>query len=273
MRLSADIGKDEIVRWLGRGRGAADLGADLDVRLDDAIDAVRRIGAPMGVWRRFPICGLNPVRLSGCALELPGADIAAHLEGASSVAVMAVTVGLAADREIRRRAAQSPLDALLFDTAASVATEAAADALNEVVLAEAGCRATERFSPGYGDLPLSVHPALLTCIDATRQLGITVCDSGLLMPSKSITAIIGLFDGEAAAAPIPPAAGSQNRADSQSPAPYGESGAPAGCTGCPNVSRCALAAAGRTCQRDIRPPSPDFRSCATSASSDRLDTL
>ncbi len=270
MRLAVKIDPEEVARWLG-GMGHS-LEPGLEARLEEAVAAASRIVAPTGVWRRFPVaCSVSdadgeggaatgsagatdqppcPIRLEGCALELPGYDIARHLAGASSVAAMAVTVGLEADREYRRRALRSALDALLFSTAAAVAAECAADELNELIVAQAGCRATARYSPGYGDLPLSVHPAFLAALDAPRQLGLTVADSGLLVPTKSITAVIGLFDGECAAPAA--TADSFSSAAHQPCAPDSSSNAaavPDGCTGCPNAGRCVLAAAGKMCGR------------------------
>ena len=73
---------------------------------------------------------------------------------------------------------------------------------------EAGCNAaereiaaklpgkylTDRFSPGYGDLPLDVQSPLLALTDATRRLGVTLSESNLMNPLKSVTAVIGLSD-------------------------------------------------------------------------------
>ena len=53
---------------------------------------------------------------------------------------------------------------------------------------------TDRFSPGYGDLPLSLQPEILSLTDATRRLGITLTESLLMVPSKSVTAIVGICD-------------------------------------------------------------------------------
>ncbi|MCR5275107.1 MAG: Vitamin B12 dependent methionine synthase activation subunit, partial [Clostridiales bacterium] len=48
------------------------------------------------------------------------------------------------------------------------------------------------FSPGYGDLPIEVQKEFLPLLDAERRLGITLSDSYLMSPSKSVTAIIGI---------------------------------------------------------------------------------
>ena len=49
-----------------------------------------------------------------------------------------------------------------------------------------------RFSPGYGDLPIEVQKDFLPLLDAERRLGITLSESCLMAPSKSVTAIIGV---------------------------------------------------------------------------------
>jgi hypothetical protein len=51
---------------------------------------------------------------------------------------------------------------------------------------------TDRFSPGYGDLPLSLQPALTSLLDTSRQIGLTLTDSLILLPRKSVTAVLGL---------------------------------------------------------------------------------
>ena len=51
---------------------------------------------------------------------------------------------------------------------------------------------TDRFSPGYGDLPLSLQKDLCAALDAQRRLGIYVNESMLMTPQKSVTALIGL---------------------------------------------------------------------------------
>ena len=48
-----------------------------------------------------------------------------------------------------------------------------------------------RYSPGYGDLPLEAQRPLLAALDAARQAGITLSSALLMMPSKSVSAIIG----------------------------------------------------------------------------------
>ena len=53
-----------------------------------------------------------------------------------------------------------------------------------------------RFSPGYGDLPLELQKDIFAALDCPKQIGVSLNDSMLMSPSKSVSAIIGL-NGEA----------------------------------------------------------------------------
>lgn len=142
--------------------------------------------------------GANPcVALAGSGLVLPGLSIVGHLRGARKVALMACTLGAASEREMRKFAALSKTDGVMFGACASALVEAAANTVEADIVAwahEATLHTNWRFSPGYGDLPLDVQPAFLAALDATRKLGIMVTPTNMLVPVKSVTAVIGLFD-------------------------------------------------------------------------------
>lgn len=166
---------------------------------------------------------------------LPGRDIARHVEGCTRVVLLAVTLGAQSEMLLRRERALSATDGLLVDACASSLVEQAANVLNAHIVEEATARnlaATSRFSPGYGDLPLSCQPAFLVASGADRALGIHATAAHLLVPTKSITAVIGL------------------RSHPNSARAGGASTAPTEgmrCSTCPVADTCALRAEGRTC--------------------------
>ena len=61
-------------------------------------------------------------------------------------------------------------------------------------VAEEGCHLTWRYSPGYGDLPLEAQRELVRALDTHRKIGVSLTESCLMMPSKSVTAILGISD-------------------------------------------------------------------------------
>lgn len=53
-----------------------------------------------------------------------------------------------------------------------------------------------RYSPGYGNLDISIQRELLKSLDAERTIGLTASSHNILIPRKSVTAIIGVIPKE-----------------------------------------------------------------------------
>ena len=195
------VDRSEVLRYLGYS--GQDLTPELDARVDAAVERCIAVARPRGVTRIFDVAGRGEknstpvVRLAGTALELTGKSIAAHLDGAVAVGVLAVTAGAGVDAEIRRLSFTDRVAQVVLDAAGSALVECAADAAEASVVAaasERGLFCGTRFSPGYGDLPLSTQPVLLASLDAQRALGITLSSDLLMSPTKSVTAVVGLFE-------------------------------------------------------------------------------
>lgn len=190
------VNKAEALRYIGYAGQRTD--EMLDERIDALIAACERDSAPAYVYRIFPVdASSGAIRLTGSSLVLEGSAIYDHLRDARSCAVMAATLGLANERAAMRIKAKSALDAVVFGAAGSSLVECVADACEAAIVAEAaqlGLHTNWRFSPGYGDLPLDIQPAIVRTLEADKKLGMTVTDSNLLVPVKSVTAFVGLFD-------------------------------------------------------------------------------
>ena len=191
--LSVD--RFEVLRYLGfRGQAVSD---ELDRRLDELVARAIAVARPRGALRSFRVArrGGDLVELEGTTLSLRGRDIARHLSDAVEVVVFAVTLGAGTERELSFLSATDSLAQVVVDSASSTLVERAADAANARAVAygaERGLHASSRFSPGYGDMPLESQPEFLAATDATRRLGITLTDSNLMIPTKSVTAVVGL---------------------------------------------------------------------------------
>lgn len=201
-RAHVKLDRQEALRYLGYTGQTID--ESLVKRLERWAAACEEKLSPTYTWRVFRIdeersrWGENPVvALYDCSLRFEGHSIATHLQGARYAACLAATLGLASERELHSLAATSPLDAMLFDACCNALIEAVAQAAQEDIAAEAekaGLFARMRFSPGYGDMPLAIQPQFIETLNAQKLLGLSVNDSLLLVPAKSITAVVGLFD-------------------------------------------------------------------------------
>ena len=118
------------------------------------------------------------------------AGLGKNLSGCNEAFIFAVTLGLSCERWLRRLSLLSPAKHFLADGLASAYAEAAAELANEILAKDLST--APRFSPGYGDLPLSAQKDLISATEANKYLHIELQESFLMVPQKSITAIIGI---------------------------------------------------------------------------------
>lgn len=127
-------------------------------------------------------------------LTLEGRSIERHLEGCDRIAVMGATLGAGVDELIRRLQVRDMTAAVAADCGASVLTEQVCDSFCLYIAQRTEGYVTSRFSPGYGDLPLHLQEDIVRCIDGRRKIGLNVTSDSLLVPRKSVTAIMGISD-------------------------------------------------------------------------------
>ena len=110
----------------------------------------------------------------------------------TEVVFLCGTIGAEFDAWQRRLSVTSAADALLSQQVGLAAVEKVMDELEEKAKAEVegeGRKLLPRKSPGYGDLPLELSRTILEELDAPRKIGVSITESNLLVPSKSVTAI------------------------------------------------------------------------------------
>ena len=136
-----------------------------------------------------------PVKYNGDTLiignvEAKSEDLKKSLKNSKEAFVFAVTLGSAVDRLLLKYSRISPASAFIADALSSAYAEAAADRAQEIL--DNIAKTKLRFSPGYGDLPLEIQPRVLDLLNAGKLLGVTLTDSLLMKPQKTITAIAGI---------------------------------------------------------------------------------
>ena len=112
--------------------------------------------------------------------------------GNTDVIFLCGTIGAEFDAWQRRLSVTSAADALLSQQIGLDAVEKVMDGLEKKAKAEVegeGRKLLPRKSPGYGDLPLELSREIINRLDATKKIGVSITDSNLLVPSKSVTAV------------------------------------------------------------------------------------
>lgn len=128
------------------------------------------------------------------AFSVKSKMLADNLNGCNKAVVFAATVGIGIDRIISKYSAVSPSKAVLFQAIGAERIEALCNTFCNDICDKTGLYARPRFSPGYGDFDLSVQKDLFSVLNCQKLIGLTLTDSMLMSPTKSVTAIMGLSE-------------------------------------------------------------------------------
>lgn len=182
--------RKEVLRYLG----AAENVPQLEGMIDRAENEIQKAAAPRYCEARFSLTvDTEGVTLGGT--YLPSKTLASHLKGCQEAFLTAFTLGPGVDTLIRRfELTEMPLVPVLQAYAAAYTEEQAdlAQAGMERYAAERGLYLRPRYSPGYGDFPLSSQRFLFDALQVSKKTGITLTDNYLMLPMKSITGVVGI---------------------------------------------------------------------------------
>lgn len=200
------LNKKEILRYLGYKR-KQELSPEISTEIDQLMIEVQDVANPRYTFLIFD-CEVSEeeksVAVVGTDLILTGNSIYRHLKEAKKVALLAATLGIEVERQIRQYELTDLSKGLILDACCTEYIEKVCD-LAECEIEQEAVRQNltlnRRFSPGYGDLPLAVQPDFLAVLEADKRLGINLSESLLMIPRKSVSAVIGLFDDEKKARP------------------------------------------------------------------------
>ncbi len=129
-------------------------------------------------------------------LDIKSDALSRNLKNCNRVIIFAATIGIEIDRLIAKYGRISPSKALMMQAIGAERIEALCDMFCENLASDKKTNLCPRFSPGYGDLPLSVQKDIFDVLGCSKLIGLTLNDSLIMSPSKSVTAFVGLFEGE-----------------------------------------------------------------------------
>ena len=186
------VNRDEVLRYLGyRRQEADDAVAEL---ADTCLEELKRCTAAKYISRTFSM-DIRGACVSFGGVAVHSDMLANHLEGCREVIAFAGTLGAQVDRLIHRYSQTTMSRAVVMQAAATAMLEAYCDEW----MGELGREARERglylraqFGPGYGDFSIAHQADMLALLDCGRRIGLTMTDSYMLTPTKSLTCLLGL---------------------------------------------------------------------------------
>ena len=190
-----EVNRKEVERYLGY-RGLTTIDEKMQSVIEDCIREMEEAMTPRCIYKTFPIeWDGESCEFAGIRVEL--GNLTRNLKGCKEIVMLAVTIGPGADRLVKRSEIRDMLKAYTYQAVGAAAVEAWCDEVNERIKQEAADKelyARPRFSPGYGDFPLEVQKDFERILEMPKSIGVSLSESLLMTPTKSITAVIGLSD-------------------------------------------------------------------------------
>jgi 5-methyltetrahydrofolate--homocysteine methyltransferase len=187
------VQKQEVLRYLGADTTVFDPA--VDAAIGRAAALLEETASPRFVARRFDVAFGDAVLLVGTSLVLRGQSMKSLLSACDACYLLCATLGSETEGLLRTWQIKDLAFAAVLDACANSAVEDFANCKQEELRAkEAKERRflTDRFSPGYGDFSIGIQGEICRVLDTARKIGVTVNESGILIPRKTITAVLGV---------------------------------------------------------------------------------
>ena len=178
------VNKKEILRYMGAKKEDDELLKIIDDSLKEALDKLT-----------YKVCYITiPVDEDGYINlgngKVKSEKLSANLKGSCMAILFGATIGIEIDRLIAKYGKISPIKALAFQAIGAERIEALCDAFSSDIKGEYNIK--PRFSPGYGDFDISYQKEIFNLLKPERKIGLTLNESLVMTPSKSVTAVMGL---------------------------------------------------------------------------------
>jgi hypothetical protein len=185
----------EAMRYFGYGKGKSMPPEEVKTLFSACAQEALAASSYRVAYAEFPVKYREGGILDLSFTQTSSKSLKLNLEGCHKVIAFAATVGVGIDRLICRYERSSPSKAYAFQAIGAERAESLCNVFNgemsEKLKAE-GEFTRPRFSCGYGDFPLEKQRDFFAALDCNRKIGLTLNDSLLMSPSKSVTALIGV---------------------------------------------------------------------------------
>ena len=183
----------EAVRYLGYGKHAVDdqtLGL-----IADSFGSLRTLSSRKSVYRIFDLEQEDGETVWFGSLTVKSKSLGKNLRGCDKIVLFGATLGIGVDQLLSRTSKTDMAKTVVLQACAAALLEEYCDECQERIRQEMeseGRYLRPRFSPGYGDFPLECQRGIAAALELNKRIGMTLTDSLLMAPSKSVTAVMGL---------------------------------------------------------------------------------
>jgi len=191
-----DWNEREILRYLGyRGQ---EIPEPVGYLIEECKQELEQYAVPKSIWRSYPL-SIDGIAIDAGCFRTGSKNLAGNLKGCEELLLFAATLGSRVDILLHKYGRLQVSKAVVMQAAAASMLETYCDQINDELAerySQQGKYLRPRFSPGYGDFSLACQVPIAAALELTKRIGITLTDSLLMAPSKSVTAVIGISQNE-----------------------------------------------------------------------------
>ena len=186
-----EVDRCEVLRYMG----CKESNSEIEALIDRAIEVGKDAFCGKVCFCELPL-SISDGQIQFGTVKTESRNLLKNLDGCEGVILFGATVGIEIDRLIMRYGKVSPSLAVCLQALGAERIEALCDLFCADTARRQGLqgkRLRPRFSPGYGDLPLEAQKEIFAMLGCARRIGLTLNDSLIMSPTKSVTAIIGIY--------------------------------------------------------------------------------
>lgn len=180
--------KKEILRYSNSKK----LTPELEKLLNECIEEAKNVISYKVCYCVLPV-SIKESAIDFNAFKVNSEKLALNLKNCESAIIFGATLGTEIDRLIIKYGKLSPTKALFFQAIGATQIEALCDEFCNEIKNELNVNLKPRFSPGFGDLELTTQKDIFKLLDCSKKIGLTLNDSLLMSPTKSVTAFVGII--------------------------------------------------------------------------------
>lgn len=182
------MNRAEILRYL---RTSSNFDNDFLLALiDECCNEINECIVPKTLHRIFD-CTVTDSELIIDNVVFKSKRLANNLRNCTRVCVFGATLGTECDRLLRAYSTANITKAVVMQACLASKIEEVCDSLEDELRAT-GLTLRQRFSPGYFDLDISENKKVFDLLELKKRIGLTLTDTYQMIPTKSVTAFIGV---------------------------------------------------------------------------------
>lgn len=185
------INLKEVYRYMGI-KGSAGISAELEKRISEVSAEAESLSNFKTLSKYFEISFEDAGYIDLGFAKTRSKALRKNLEGCGKILLFAATLGMDFEKRLSFYSANSPVDALAMQAVGTELLEEKIDMFLKEKEEKEGLGFRPRFSPGYGDLELSLQREIFEALKPEKYIGVYLADSLLMIPSKTVTAICGV---------------------------------------------------------------------------------